>query len=309
MPLNNASLYSQQDKDEQAIMLRLAQGPDPFIRKTILLNPAVPIAAYALFAQDPEVSLREENAIILAKKMITYSDKPEQVPEWLVSVLTMCARDVVDSVRVGMAVTLRLCGALPRGLRMLLAKDPNPEVSGPILRSCPSLTEVDCEEIIMEPTVTEITLQALSERGDLSPALTQRLHNQQGRIRDLRLLQQGLKQALEHKKTGTLTDEAVYEAAKAKDRFYVIGALSLLSRKNHEQVQRVLEAQSPMGILSLCWISDLSARTAYQIQLHIAGILPRKALAPAQGGGYPFTDRQMAWNADFIDTLVSEARS
>jgi uncharacterized protein (DUF2336 family) len=208
-----------------------------------------------------------------------------------------------------MAVTLRLCGALPRGLRMLLAKDPNPEVSGPILRSCPSLTEVDCEEIIMEPTVTEITLQALSERGDLSPALTQRLHNQQGRIRDLRLLQQGLKQALEHKKSGTLTDEAVYEAAKAKDRFYVIGALSLLSRKNHEQVQRVLEAQSPMGILSLCWISDLSARTAYQIQLHIAGILPRKALAPAQGGGYPFTDRQMAWNADFIDTLVSEARS
>jgi hypothetical protein len=64
-----------------------------------------------------------------------------------------------------------------------------------------------------------------------------------------------------------------------------------------------------MGILSLCWISDLSARTAYQIQLHIAGILPRKALAPAQGGGYLFTDRQMAWNADFIDTLVSEARS
>jgi hypothetical protein len=215
MPLNNASLYSQQDKDEQAILLRLAQGPDPFIRKTILLNPAVPITAYALFARDPEVSLREENAIILAKKMISYSDKPEQVPEWLVSVLTMCARDVVDSVRVGMAVTLRLCGALPRGLRMLLAKDPNPEVSGPILRSCPSLTEVDCEEIIMEPTVTEITLQARSERGDLSPALTQRLHNQQGRIRDLRLLQQGLKQALEHKKSGTLTDEAVYEAAKA----------------------------------------------------------------------------------------------
>jgi uncharacterized protein (DUF2336 family) len=207
-----------------------------------------------------------------------------------------------------MAVTLRFCGAVPRGLRMLLAKDPNPEVSGPILRSCPALTEVDCEEIIMEPTVTEITLQTLSERGDLSPALTQRLRDQQGRIHTLQLLQQGLKQALEHKKSGTLNDEAVYEAAKAKDRFYVIGALSLLSRKNHDQIQRVLETQSPMGILSLCWISDLSARTAYQIQVHIAGILPRKALAPAQGGGYPFTDRQMAWNADFIDTLVSQAQ-
>jgi uncharacterized protein (DUF2336 family) len=308
MPLDDASFHDIQDPNQQAILLRLAQGPDPFIRKTILLNPAIPIAAYALFAQDPEVGLREENAIILAKKMISYSDMQEQAPEWLVSVLMTCARDVVDSVRVGMAVTLRFCGAVPRGLRMLLAKDPNPEVSGPILRSCPALTEVDCEEIIMEPTVTEITLQTLSERGDLSPALTQRLRDQQGRIHTLQLLQQGLKQALEHKKSGTLNDEAVYEAAKAKDRFYVIGALSLLSRKNHDQIQRVLETQSPMGILSLCWISDLSARTAYQIQVHIAGILARKALAPAQGGGYPFTDRQMAWNADFIDTLVSQAQ-
>jgi uncharacterized protein (DUF2336 family) len=308
MPLDDASFHDTQDPNQQAILLRLAQGPDPFIRKTILLNPAIPIAAYALFAQDPEVGLREENAIILAKKMLSYSDMQEQAPEWLVSVLMTCARDVVDSVRVGMAVTLRFCGAVPRGLRMLLAKDPNPEVSGPILRSCPALTEVDCEEIIMEPTVTEITLQALSERGDLSPALTQRLRDQQGRIHTLQLLQQGLKQALEHKKSGTLNDEAVYKAATAKDRFYVIGALSLLSRKNHDQIQRVLETQSPMGILSLCWISDLSARTAYQIQVHIAGILPRKALAPAQGGGYPFTDRQMAWNADFIDTLVSQAQ-
>ena len=308
MPLDDASFHDIQDPNQQAILLRLAQGPDPFIRKTILLNPAIPIAAYALFAQDPEVGLREENAIILAKKMISYSDMQEQAPEWLVSVLMTCARDVVDSVRVGMAVTLRFCGAVPRGLRMLLAKDPNPEVSGPILRSCPALTEVDCEEIIMEPTVTEITLQTLSERGDLSPALTQRLRDQQGRIHTLKLLQQGLKQALEHKKSGTLNDEAVYKAATAKDRFYVIGALSLLSRKNHDQIQRVLETQSPMGILSLCWISDLSARTAYQIQVHIAGILARKALAPAQGGGYPFTDRQMAWNADFIDTLVSQAQ-
>jgi uncharacterized protein (DUF2336 family) len=308
MPLDDASFHDTQDPNQQAILLRLAQGPDPFIRKTILLNPAIPIAAYALFAEDPEVGLREENAIILAKKMISYSDMQEQAPEWLVSVLMTCARDVVDSVRVGMAVTLRFCGAVPRGLRLLLAKDPNPEVSGPILRSCPALTEVDCEEIIMEPTVTEITLQALSERGDLSPALTQRLRDQQGRIHTLKLLQQGLKQALEHKKSGTLNDEAVYKAATAKDRFYVIGALSLLSRKNHDQIQRVLETQSPMGILSLCWISDLSARTAYQIQVHIAGILPRKALAPAQGGGYPFTERQMAWNADFIDTLVSQAQ-
>lgn len=304
MPLDDASFADAHNKDPQAILLRLAQGEDPWIRKTVLLNPAVPIAAYALFAQDPEVSLREENAIILAKKMISYSDAQEQVPEWLMSVLMTCARDVVDSVRVGLAMTLRLCGAVPRGLRLLMAKDPNPQVSGPILRFCPSLTEVDCEEIIMAPTVTETTLQALSERGDLSPALTQRLHDQQGRIRDLRCLQQGVKQALDHKKSGTLTDATVYEAAKAKDRFYIIGALSVLSRKPHDQVQRVLETQSPMGILSLCWISDLSARTAYQIQVHIAGILPRKALAPTQGGGYPFTDRQMAWNADFVDTLV-----
>ncbi|MFM7631437.1 MAG: hypothetical protein ACKO43_06505 [Alphaproteobacteria bacterium] len=169
MPLDNTP-DNPQDKDQQAILLRLAQDPDAFIRKTVLMNPAVPIAAYALFAKDPEVSLREENAIILAKKMISYSDTQEQVPEWLMSVLMTCARDVVDSVRVGMAVTLRLCGALPRGLRMVLAKDPNPEVSGPILRSCPAITEVDCEEIMMESTVTETTLQALSERGDLSPA-------------------------------------------------------------------------------------------------------------------------------------------
>ncbi|MFM7621814.1 MAG: DUF2336 domain-containing protein, partial [Alphaproteobacteria bacterium] len=172
-----------------------------------------------------------------------------------------------------------------------------------------AITEVDCEEIMMESTVTETTMQALSERADLSPAMTQRLHDQQGRIQTLKLLQQGLKQALEDKKNGTLTDEAVYEAAKAKDRFYIIGALSVLSRKHHDHVQRVLETQSAMGILSLCWISDLSARTAYQIQVHIAGILPRKALAPAQGGGYPFTERQMAWNAEFVDTLVAGARA
>jgi hypothetical protein len=158
----------------------------------------------------------------------------------------------------------------------------------------------------MDPAVTEKALETLSERPDLSPAALQRLRDQQGRIRDLRLYQEGLKQALVHKKTGKLTDETVYEAAKAKERFYILGALSLLSQKSPEEVQRVLASQSPMAILSLCWLSDLSARTAYQIQVHIAGILPRKALAPAQGGGYPFAERQMAWNAEFLETMAQE---
>ena len=304
MPLSNHPLPYQEDgENHDAILLRLARDPDPFIRKTVLLNPKIPLAAYALFAEDPEVSLREENSIFLAKKMLNYDNIQEPIPDWLVSVLMMCARDVADSVRVGLSASLRLCRCLPRALMMILAKDKNPDVSGPILRSSPALTEVDCEEIIMDPSVNETTLEALSERSDLSPALTQRLRDQQGRIRDLRLYQEGLKLALEHKKTGKLTDEAVYEAAKAKDRFYVLGALSILSQKKPEHIQRVLASQSAMAILSLCWVSDLSARTAYQIQVHIAGILPRKALAPAQGGGYPFAERQMAWNAEFMDTL------
>ena len=107
--------------------------------------------------------------------------------------------------------------------------------------------------------------------------------------------------------TGRLTDENVYLAAKNKNRFYVLSALSILTRRPFPEIEYMISSQHPLGTLTLCWAGGLSAKTAYQVQVHIAGIALRRAITPADNGGYRFSDPQMQWNYDFIDDVITDA--
>jgi hypothetical protein len=130
---------------------------------------------------------------------------------------------------------------------------------------------------------------------------------QQQRIDILQNFNDTARTAIYDKITGRLTDENVYLAAKNKNRVYVLSALSILTRRPFPEIEYMLSSQHPLGILTLCWAGELSAKTAYQIQIHIAGIALRRAIIPADNGGYRFSDMQMQWNYDFIDDVITDA--
>ena len=101
------------------------------------------------------------------------------------------------------------------------------------------------------------------------------------------------------KREGKLDDEMIWEALEAGRRDFVAAALTEMSGLAGDIVGRILAAHSAKGAVALAWKAGLGPRTAMQIQLRVAGVSPRAALAP-RGGDWPLTQDEMKWHLEFF---------
>ena len=102
------------------------------------------------------------------------------------------------------------------------------------------------------------------------------------------------------KAEGKLDEAVINTGISDGDRGFVIAALAELVGSDIGTVDRVLATHSARAVTSLVWRAGLSMRLARQIQLRMAQIAPKDALAARNGTDFPLNDRDMVWQLEFF---------
>jgi len=99
---------------------------------------------------------------------------------------------------------------------------------------------------------------------------------------------------------GKLDETVVANGIAEGDRPFVVAALAERIGIPSATVDRVLATHSARAITALVWRSGLSMRLARQVQLRLAQLTPKDALAARNGSDYPLSERDMRWQLEFF---------
>ena len=179
------------------MLYHLASDQNPAVRLKIAANPATPMQAARLLAQDPDGDVRAE----LAKKigrLLPGLDAPERerLRDLTIEVLEKLAGDQLTRVRALLAEEIKSSRTIPAAIIQRLARDVELAVAAPILEYSPLLGDSDLLEIIAHGAISG-ALPAIARRQDLSakvsdavvatldvPAIAALLANKSAKIRD-----------------------------------------------------------------------------------------------------------------------------
>jgi uncharacterized protein (DUF2336 family) len=140
----------------------------------------------------------------------------------------------------------------------------------------------------LDTTTRAALVQAVKERAPSSAAAPPEAKSEPAEDRVRRLL-----------RDGALDEEALWAALEQGDRPFLRSALALLCGISNELVDRIIGARSAKAMVALAWKAQLGPRLAYQLQLRLAGLSPRQALGP-KNGGWPLTPDEMTWHLEFF---------
>jgi uncharacterized protein (DUF2336 family) len=130
--------------------------------------------------------------------------------------------------------------------------------------------------------------QAVKERAPAASTAAPEVRQEPAEDRVRRLL-----------RDGNLDEEALWAALEQGDRPFLRSALALLCGISNELVDRIIGARSAKAMVALAWKAQLGPRLGYQLQLRLAGLSPRQALGP-KNGGWPLTPDEMTWHLEFF---------
>ena len=154
------------------ILYYLADDSSPEVRRAIAANSQAPRHADLLLAHDGDEVVRCDLAAKIAQLAPGLTaDEQEQVRRMTYQVLEMLARDQLARVRRILAETLKDVADAPVEIIGKLARDTDIEVSGPVLRSSPLLTDEDLLEIIRTCSFAG-PLTAISQRRNIGTRIT-----------------------------------------------------------------------------------------------------------------------------------------
>lgn len=158
---------AQHDNVQPEILYFLASDADGEVRREIAANPGTPVQADALLARDADETVRLRVAEKVARLAPGLSDNQRRRAGDLVTdILETLARDQAIRVRRALAEELQSARGVPASVIETLARDPEIDVSGPVLRNSPLLSDGFLIEIIASPPVRE-ALAAVAGRKDL----------------------------------------------------------------------------------------------------------------------------------------------
>jgi uncharacterized protein (DUF2336 family) len=87
---------------------------------------------------------------------------------------------------------------------------------------------------------------------------------------------------------------------------YVRAALAVRAELPYPLVEKILNAQSPKGAVSLVWRAGLPMRFALRVQTALARVPPPQVLKPTIAGDYPLGEEAMNWQIDFFLDMMAE---
>ena len=100
---------------------------------------------------------------------------------------------------------------------------------------------------------------------------------------------------------GALPESAVNQELTTGNRPFVVAALALASGLPESQVRQILAGHNAKAVVALTWKAGYSMALAYDLQIQLAGILPRSALAPDSGGRYAMSPEELTWQLELFE--------
>lgn len=85
----------------------------------------------------------------------------------------------------------------------------------------------------------------------------------------------------------------IESALKTGDRQFARSALAVLGNVQIEVVEKIIDAQSPKGVMAICWKAGLPMRLATNVQSDLAGISFKNLINPRNGTDYPMSDKEL----------------
>jgi uncharacterized protein (DUF2336 family) len=166
-------LATDQTTSKEILYYLAEKDPSPAVRLAVTRNPAMPVQASPVLAQDSNVDVR----IALAKRLVELlpglsQDKHSQLYAFAVDSLGTLALDEVLKIRVALSTTLKDHAHTPPKIAGQLARDLEREVSEPILRFCASLSDQDLLEILCKDSPGWI-IEAIANRDNVSAEISQ----------------------------------------------------------------------------------------------------------------------------------------
>jgi uncharacterized protein (DUF2336 family) len=87
---------------------------------------------------------------------------------------------------------------------------------------------------------------------------------------------------------------------------FVRAALAVRSQLPYPLIEKILNAQTPKGAISLIWRAGLSMRFAVRAQTALARVPPPQVLKPTVAGDFPLGEEAMNWQIDFFIDMTAE---
>lgn len=102
---------------------------------------------------------------------------------------------------------------------------------------------------------------------------------------------------------GQLHEATIADAVAKGNREFVTAALARMTGFSDGVVGQILSGHSPKAVAALAWKAKLSMRTAYQIQIRVAGIAPSAAVKAREDGTFPMSLDELEWQVELIEGL------
>lgn len=182
------------------ILYYLAGDESAEVRQAVAANPATPVQADELLADDADEDVRGDLALKIARLLPDMSrDEQEKVRELTFDMLKRLASDQLPRVRALLAEELKSSRHVPVSIVRQLALDVAVIVSAPVLEYSPLLSDVDLMEVIAagcaqealcaiarRDTVSEDVSDAVAATLDI-PAVAALLANKKASVREATL--------------------------------------------------------------------------------------------------------------------------
>jgi uncharacterized protein (DUF2336 family) len=165
-----------------AVLSRLAHDSAVTVRAAVAMNPTLAPEAAQYLLTDSDDRVRALLADKVARLLPGLSrDEHCAAHDHVHSILLKLAHDAAVRVRQAISDIVHRMPDAPRNIILLLANDPVTEISEPILRLSPLLTDIDLLQLLMTPPHNEAA-RAVAARPDLSQELCHFIATQSGSI-------------------------------------------------------------------------------------------------------------------------------
>ena len=183
-----------------AVLQELARDPDIIVRAAVAINAACGHEIDTMLARDEDERVRALLGSRIARLLPGLDgDEQDNAARHVHTLLAALARDHATRVRAAIAYEIRAMIAAPHDLVLLLARDAAFEVSDPIVRLSPVLTDSDllallatpphpnaAESIASRPRVSAAVADAIAKHAD-APAIRALLANPSACIKEATL--------------------------------------------------------------------------------------------------------------------------
>ncbi|MBI1776810.1 MAG: DUF2336 domain-containing protein [Proteobacteria bacterium] len=99
-----------------------------------------------------------------------------------------------------------------------------------------------------------------------------------------------------------LTEASIAEELTTGNRPFVVAALALAASLPEPQVRQILSGHNAKAVVALTWKAGFTMALAYDLQIQLAGILPRAAFAPDDSGGYGMSPEELTWQLELFES-------